>query len=180
VAAVLLVVVLYPRDIPQSLVALSPVTWEGTPRPKPFDLSRKRVGFLLAFKEFDHPVSQERIDALYESLAPTMDLHERFSVVSPGELKDILQRRWGKLSDTRDLVDRLRGPSGVSAVISVTVEEVPGGADVVTELIDTAGGNIVARKTERRLSDADLPHRIRQSAFALLLELDRASPSSPQ
>jgi hypothetical protein len=109
-----------------------------------------------------------------------MDLHERFSVVSPGELKDILQRRWGKLSDTRDLVDRLRGPSGVSAVISVTVEEVPGGADVVTELIDTAGGNIVARKTERRLSDADLPHRIRQSAFALLLELDRASPSSPQ
>lgn len=178
IAALFLVVVLYPRDIPQSVATLSPVTWEGVPKPKSFDQSRKRVAVLLAFEGFDPPIIQEKIDSLYESLAPTMEMYERFSVVSPAEVKEAASKGWGIPSDRQALLDRLRGSLGVSQVIFVRAEAAAGKTNVVTELVDAADGTVMTRKSYTGVSDSELEQTIKQSAFQAFSSLDQANPGT--
>jgi len=175
-AAVLLVVILYPHEMPQSVVALSSVTWDGTPRPKSFDQSRKRVAILVALKGFDSPMTQQRIDSFYESLAPTMELYERFSVISPGVIRETVSKGWARAQDRSDLLAGIKGSLDVSEVVFVTVEAGTEGASVVTELIDTTLGIIMAQGTLKGVSDADLERTIRQSAFSMLLAPSHENP----
>ena len=175
IAALLLVVVLYPREMPQSVVALSSVTWEGIPKPKPFDQSRKRVAILLAFKGFDPPMTQQKIDSWYESLAPPMEMYERFSVVSPAEVREAVSKGWVTARDRQDLLERLRGSLGVSQVILVRAEAALHGTNLVTELLHTASGTVIAQKTVTGVSDAELEQTIKQTAFRELLGLPMGS-----
>ncbi len=77
-AAILLVVVLYPRDFTVPDVGLSSVTWEGVPKPKAI---RDRAAFVVTFKGTCPALAQKRIDEIFQALKPDMELSERFDVI---------------------------------------------------------------------------------------------------
>ncbi len=98
-AAVLLVVILYPSGELGPTLALSPVAWEKTGpdlawmgRPGPAPQDRPKLAVLMFLAGFDQPVPRERIDAFYEALKPDADQAKRFDAISPGRVKDLIER----------------------------------------------------------------------------------------
>lgn len=168
VAAVLLVVLLYPTEKPHSLIALSSVTWQGVPKPKSFDPSRHRIAILLVLKDFPDPLPQKKVDYLYQALAPTMELYKRFQVVSPAELSDAIEQGQVRADSRKAVLRSLNKKLGVSTAIVVTLMPRGEGVQIRTELIDTASGTIRAEETEKQVTDAHIPMKIRQAVFRLL------------
>ena len=87
-AVLVLVVTFYPRDMTQPMIALSSVSWEGIPKPKSI---QKNAAFVVLFKDFKDPVPQKQIDSLYEALKPSMELNERYGIVSPAEISEAVK-----------------------------------------------------------------------------------------
>jgi hypothetical protein len=168
-AAVLMAVLLYPSEIPQSLMAPTSVTWEGTPRPKSFEPSANRLAMLIAFKGFDRPVPQAEVDALYQALAPTMELYERFQILPPKVVKDAVQKGRSALRDRTELLDRLKKRLNISYAVMVTITSRAGHAEIQVELVDTEGGKVKAEKTEANVSEKELERAVRQSALSVML-----------
>ncbi len=72
----------------QPMIALSSVSWEGIPKPKSI---QKKAAFVVLFKDFKDPVPQKQIDSLYEALQPSMELNERYGIVSPAEISEAVK-----------------------------------------------------------------------------------------
>jgi hypothetical protein len=168
-AAVLAMVLLHSPDMPQSVIALSGVTWERAPKPKAIQATAGSAAIALVLKDFDPPLPREKIDALYQALAPSMDVYERFHVVPPATVKDAVDSRDKRITDTMQLVERLGKKLHLAAALVVTVTARPKGATVELELVDTASGQIKARKTEDNIPEADLERKLRDSALSMLL-----------
>lgn len=177
VAVVLLIIFFYPREIPQSVVALSSVAWEQAPRPKQFDASRPKLAVILAFKGFDTRVSQEKIDSLYESLAPDMSIQQRVQILPPAALKEAIRNGIVNARDQNDLLTSLRTGLGVSQAVVVTFETEPQGVRVDSRLIDTSAATVIASRAMQGSSPWKLDQALRQSVFSLLTESERRDDS---
>ncbi len=116
-AAVLAFVLLRPPQMPQSVMALSSVAWEKAPKPKDLLPSAKRAAIVLALKDFDPPWPKERIDGLYEALAPPVEMYARFHIVPPRVVGESLDRSDLKLPQTSAVVDALAKKLSLSAVV---------------------------------------------------------------
>jgi len=167
VAALLVVVILYPRDMTQPMIGLSSVKWEGIPKPKSV---QKNAAFVIFFKDFKDPVPQKQIDSLYEALKPSMELNERYGIVSPAEISEAVKSGEVSSRDRSAMVTGLRKNLNVSRVLVISV--FPSGEKLAAsvELIDTASSRTLQRKTEEKVEQSELAARVRSDVFSMLLQ----------
>jgi anti-sigma factor RsiW len=169
VAAVLLAVVLLRSpDMPQSVIALSSVAWEKAPKPKAIQATGGRAAIALVFKNFDPPMGQSYINALYDKLTPTMAVYERFSMVPPDKFREAIDSQDREITDTRQLVERVGKRLNLTACLVITVTSRSGNADVKLDLIDIDSGNVRDHATVEQIPFGDLESRIRESALSVL------------
>jgi hypothetical protein len=168
-AAVLVVFFLYPREVSQYPIAFSPVTWESTPKPKAFAPSMPRVALVLAVKECDRPFTRRSLDSLYEALAPSMELYERFQIVSPAMVRNGL----GKLADAIEsrarLLEGLRTQLDISLACLVTIECKGDRMNLQTDLVDTASRAVRAGRTQSNVSPTELEAAVRSATHEVLM-----------
>jgi hypothetical protein len=168
-AAAVAVLLLYPPHLQQSILAVSSVPWEGIAKPKALPSSMKRIAVALTVKGFDPPLSEQKVDALYQALAPSMELQERFQVASPRAVKDSVGRIFSRPRDTKEALALVGSHLNVSVVAVTTVESALNGARVQTELIDPVSGRVQLRGPSAEVPLAELDRAVRESAFTLLL-----------
>jgi hypothetical protein len=168
--AVLLVVVLYPREIPQQMMAMSSVTWESVARPKTFRPEAQRAAVVMALEDFPAPLSRKRVDDLYNALAPSMAVYERYQMVPPASVSEAVRRGSLDPSDRKSMVEGLREKMGVALAVFVTVRTRAETARVEAELVDTKNGNVIKRLAEPSVSGKDLESALRKTVFDLLLQ----------
>ncbi len=167
--AVFLMVVLYPREAPQSAIALSSVSWESVPKPKTFQAIPKRTSIIMRLKDFHPAVDQTKIDALYEAMAPSMDIYERYYVVPPVLIRDLVRKRLVDPSNQTKMLRELKDQLDLTNIIDIAVVSGTEGISFRAELIDVSTGTILGKKTESKLADVDLGPGIRQAVLQLLL-----------
>ena len=167
---VLLAVMLYPREVPQSVIALSSITWENIPKPKTFQTVPKRTAIIIVLKDFHPAVDQTKIDALYESAAPTMDIYERYYVAPPGVIREAVRKRLVDPSDRTKMLRGLKDHLDLTSMVLVTAVSGTEGIAFEAELIDVSTGKILGKKTGSKLAEAVLGPEVRQAVLNLLLE----------
>jgi hypothetical protein len=166
--AVVLVVILYPREIPQQLIATSAVTWEDVAKPKAFQPGAKRTAIIMSLKDFQPPLSQKRIDSLYTAIAPTMELYERYQIITPATVRDAVKKGAIDPSDRSATLDGLREKMGVTVAVFVTVKSRAEASSIEAELVDAKTGNVIKKLSEPMVADKDLESGIRHAVFNLL------------
>ncbi|MBI5250015.1 MAG: zf-HC2 domain-containing protein [Desulfomonile tiedjei] len=166
-AAILLVVILYPRDFTVPGVGLSSVTWEGVSKPKAL---LPRAAFIITFKDFTEPLPQKSVDEIYRALKPDMELSERFMVISPAELRTAAKSGDILLDPLRigETVESLNKKLNVSRVAVLTLEASDGKFSVKVELMDAATGTSLGQRRESAIPDNQLPEKIREMVSSMM------------
>jgi anti-sigma factor RsiW len=167
---VLLAIMLYPREVPQSVIALSSVSWENVPKPKTFQAVPKRTAIIILLKDFHPAVDQPGIDALYEAVAPSMDIYERYYVVPPILIRDLVRKGLVDPSNRTKMLRELKDRLDLTSVVNVTAVSGTEGIAFEAELVDVSTGAILGKKTDSKLTRNDLGPQIRRAALQLLLE----------
>lgn len=183
VAAILVVVLIYPRGEIEPYIGLSSITWgqtddEMVSKSSPFEAQRQKVAFLLVFKDFRQRLPQEKIDKLYEALEPTPEMHKRFDFVTPGQLKDAIGKEGIKSDDTEAVMERLRKDLDVSRIVFVDVISSKDRYLIQGKLADVTGGKIVQTETEEAVQN-QLESKLRESVSALLTPQANKSNAPP-
>ena len=168
-AAILALVVFLPAPTFQTGLVLSSDTWENVPTPKAFNPGMKRAAMVVLVKDSGQEPSQKKIDSLYEALAPTMELYERFRILSPAQLRDAIGKRRYRNDSVTEIVDRLHQELHVSTVVLITIRQKKKRATVDLELVDAGSGAVQAKKVEKDVPDNVLEGTIREAAHSLLL-----------
>lgn len=168
-AAMLAVIVFYPYETPRSILALSTVSWQATPKPKSGHMSDRRAAVLLVLKDFAEPLPQSRIDSLYEALAPTMEMYERVRIVPPAMVKQAMEKKSVAFQDVDRIPAWLGKELNVGSVALVTVAAGPKGISVQSTLVDTKSGAVLAQQGERGVPEAEIDKKVRQSVRTLFL-----------
>lgn len=192
-AALLIAFLLYPADEPSPVLGLSTVTWSQVEPLHRYDhippavgaepigrlpfaqgLRDKtpRVAILIYLLGFDGPVSQERIDSLYQALAPPAQLTRRFSFVTPLEMKESLGPMGHKPLGRKELLDLLRTKREISEALVVTVSQQGDRFGIKGELVNVPAGNTVTTSSEQSIPGSQLEARLKQIAFTLLTKKD--------
>lgn len=166
-AAILLVVVLYPRDFTIPNVGLSAVTWEGVPKPKAL---RTRAAFIMTFKDFADPLPQKRIDEIYQALKPDMDLSQRFEIIPPAELKAAAKSGEIMIDPQRlgETLESLNKKLNVSRVAMFTLEPSDGKYSAKVQLMDATSGTTLNEKTESAIAENQLSDKIREMVLGIM------------
>ncbi len=170
VVALLAVMLLYPREIPQYTVALSSTTWEGVSRPKTFQSVPNRTAIVIVLKDFHPAVDQAKIDDLYDAVAPTMDIYERYYVAPPGAIRDAVRKGLIDPADPTKLLRGLKDHLDLTSMVLVTAVSETEGITFEADLVDLSTGKILDKKTESKLAENDLGPKIRQAVLNLLHE----------
>lgn len=168
-AAVLVIFLLYPREVSQYPIAFSPVTWESTPKPKAFAASMPRVAFVVAVNECDRPLTQNSLDSVYEALAPSMELYERFQIVSPAMVRNGLRKLASGIDSRARLLEGLRTQLDVSLACLVTIECKGDRMKLQADLVDTASGAVRTAGTRSAVSRSELGVAARAATHEVLM-----------
>jgi len=168
--AVLLVVILYPREIPQQMIAMSSVSWENVAKPKAFHPEAQRAAIILALRDFPASLSKTRVDALYTAVAPSMEVYERYRVVPPASVSEAVRKGAIDPSDRNTMLSGLREGMGVALAVFVTVRSRAEVTSIEAELVDTKNGDVIKKIAEPSVADKDLESGIRKAVLNLLLQ----------
>lgn len=193
-AAVLVIVVLYqgkplvpsPQTTPgpavsakaKRVIALSSVKWDrddgielmspvpAVPQPvtEPGQIKKRRIAMLIFFENLPYPFKQERIDRLYEAIRPTAAVNERFSVLTPDELKEAINKGQIKTGEKDEILKGLQDKLKVSDAIFITIAAKSDRFDVESELLDAKSGDRVKEKTKTGVRDSQLPLKVREAS----------------
>jgi hypothetical protein len=171
-AAVLAVVILYPRGGAEPLIGLSSVSWESqlslmAPEKGVEDAGKPTIAVILFFKDFKQPWPQDRIDSLYRALQPTAQMKKRFAFVSPDEVQATLQGK-GLPSSKGALLETLHKDLDVSRVVTVTLKPDGEGVSFDAELVDVNSGRTAGKQSEPGVANPELASRIKGAAFSLI------------
>lgn len=167
-AAILAGVILYPRGMPEEMIALSPVAWEQVARPKGLDHAPKRLAMVVVLKGFTERYSQARIDAIYRALAPSMDISERYQVLAPAQVRDSLRKARPSPDDTGKVLATLAQGLDVSTAAMIIIRQRAKVFDIEAQLLDAKSGSIQAHKSEARVPEDQLEHRVCAVVFGML------------
>lgn len=167
-AVVLGFVLLRSPEMPQSVIALSSVGWTNAPKPKSLHPSEKSAAILLAVEDFDPPWSQARIDKFYDALVPSVDVYDRFRIVSPRGVKASLDRSALKLRDTKAVVAAIAKKLSLTTVVVVTITARGQAASVQADRIDPSSGQVTVQKTAAYVPIANLESTVKHLAAAAL------------
>lgn len=167
-AAILVVFLMLPREIPQSAIATSSVSWQGTPKPKALPRSRHRTALIISLRGFPTRWPEQRIDTLYRAIRPGMDVYESFDLISPQRVTEAVHESGQPLRNTRDVVTLLGHELNVSRVAVVSIRSADGGLTVQGNLVDATSGTSLERVPETRVSTGDVESAVAQVASDLL------------
>jgi hypothetical protein len=165
-AVLLMVVIFYPRDMMQPTIGLSSVSWEGIPKPKSL---QEKAAFVIFLKDFKDTVPQRQIDSLYEALKPSMELNERYGIVSPAEMSEAISGGEVSSHDRSAMIEGLRKKLNVSRLLIINISPSADKVTATVELIDAIDGKTLQTKTEEKIEQSELPVRVRSDAFGMLL-----------
>jgi hypothetical protein len=180
-AAVLVLVLIYPRGAPQPMIGLSQEEWKpasmhlmGPKRgivksPVPKGVEKPRVAIILRFQDFEESPDQKFVDTLYGRLNPSFRMRKRFDFIAPMDLEKAVGEGTLKVDTTEDLLEGLRRKFNVSQVIVVTVTAEEDQYQLNAELKDLATDVIRGSPTQKNLTRAELPDTLRKSVFGLLV-----------
>jgi len=165
-AAILVVLALYPREFTEPGVGLSTITWEGALKSKAV---QKKAAVLLLF-DLEKPLSQKRIDSLYEALKPNMDVSEHFSVIPPAVLSAAIREGELRPRDEMQFLKALRSKFDVS--FAVLVELTTSGAefDIRARIMDTVDDRTLRTISMQGVSGNQLNDKVREVVFGLMLD----------
>lgn len=168
VAAVILVAVLYPRGMPEEFIALSPVSWEEAARPKGWGPDQKRVAVVLILRDFKERYPQEHIDGWFRALSPTMELSQRYHILTPSEVRNSLRRGQLASTDSGDILATLSKDLAPSLVAILTIRQQGQHFRIDGQLIDGQSGGVQARTSEQGVPLAQVPEKLRSVFLGLL------------
>ncbi len=172
-AAILVVFLLVPGEIPQSLVAPSAVTWEEVPKPKAFQTSRYRTAILIALKGFPTRWSQPRVDELYRTLIPSIELSQRFDILPPGLVSGTILKGRKGIRTKEDMLALLRKDLDVKRVAVVVVSPAQDQLKIQGELIDTQGPVSLSKTKPKLVAKKNLDTQIKQMVTDLMISKGR-------
>jgi hypothetical protein len=165
VAAILVVLVLYPRQPIEPGVGLSSVTWETALKPKTF----QKAAVLLMLKNMKPPMSQTRIDSIYESLTPDMDVSARFGLVSPAVLSAAIKNREIDAAGEKNLLSGLHSKFNVSLAFLIDISRRGDAFDVRVNVMDAGSGKTLQTAMFKDVPDSRLSEQVREAVKDLLL-----------
>lgn len=168
-AAILLLVVFYPREIPDTMVCLSSVTWNKVPRPKSGQQTTKELtAFVIVQKHFAEPLSQKEIDSIYEALEPGIEWVEHYRFVSPSAVKAVIKEWSGTTQDRVEALKALQSDLNVHNAVLITIVQLVDGIEVNTRFIDLAQGSTIRSRFEEVVDRQQLASRIREGVALLM------------
>lgn len=169
-AAILVMVSIYPREAMEPMVGLSAVTWENVPKPKTgIESSRERTAVLIFFRHLKEPMSKKKVDSLYESLAPSIEVNERYAVIPPAVLTESIRNGEINPFDRKALLQDLRTKFNAKTVAFVTIEPAERGFDVKCDLVQVSDGAVLKDKIARGVAQADLDSTVRETVWETVL-----------
>lgn len=169
-AAILIVVLIYPREAMEPMVGLSAAAWENVPRPKiGVESTRERAAVLLFFKGFRQPLSKSQVDSLYQALEPSIEVSQRFDVIPPAVLTQAIRSGEVDPFDRKKLIEGLDDKLEVARVALVTIEPANRGFDVKCDLMRTSDGLGLKKGIVRGVNEADLASTVRRTVWELML-----------
>ena len=176
-AAILALVILLPSPAFRSGFLPSSVAWENVPKPKSFGQGMKRAAMVLLLKDSGRKMPQREVDSLYHALAPTMELYQRFQIVSPEQVAEAIGKRRYRDDTVSEMVAHLHRELGVSVVALITIQPEEKGTAVEVEIVDADSGAVEAKKSERAVPDHELPMIVSAAVHSLLLTAEPAGPT---
>ena len=178
-AALIAAVLLIPWRMPEYAVVLSSVSWEQGPRPKEAGVSRMRAATIIVLEGFQQPLDQARIDDLYAAVAPTMELYEKYHMLSPQDVKKEWERKPPSISDRQSMIKWLYSKLQVARASIVTITPSESGMNVEADLTDTERGTVVNRAVARNVPQAQLKETIRRLVIGQFLPAAQPPDSPP-
>lgn len=175
-AAVLLVVLIYPRGEIETVIGLSSVNWEKAPGlslmgpriSKSPRLSKPTVAAILLFKGLDKPLAQDKIDEFYQALNPNRNMRSKFKFVTPAQLKEAFSDKDRKLTDKKALAARLAERFNVDQVVFVTIQCQEDCCKIAEEVVDTHTGNALGQAQTQVGTEKEIAGKLRHTVFPLL------------
>lgn len=171
-AAILVVVLIYPRGEIEPYIGLSSVTWKQTEddfAPKSLQVPEKkpRVAVVLLFKGFKEQLPQEKIDSLYKDLNPPEEAFERFDFLMPANVQAALK---GK-TDARDEAQaqsQIVGQVDADTAMIIEVISKKSAFEIDGRAIDAKSGKTIDRQSREHVSEAQLASELPKVLAALL------------
>ena len=175
-AAVLITAfLLYPWRMPEYAVMVSSVSWEQVPRPKEVGGTRPRSATVIVLKGFQEPLEQVRVNNLYQAAAPTMELYERYRMVSPEAVKKKWDSEPPSSANRQSLIRWLNKKLDVSRAAIITLSPDRSGINVKADLVDTASGKVLNSSRVRDIPATRLTETVRHLVLGLFLPADHPS-----
>jgi hypothetical protein len=177
-AALIAAVLLTPWRMPEYAVALSSVSWQQAPKPKEAGVSRVRAATVIVLKGFRRPLGQPRIDSLYAAVAPSMELYEKYHMVSPQDVKMEWERHPPHSSNRQSLIRWLNSRLQVSRASIVTITPSQPGMNVEADLTNPESGAVLNRGIARNVVQAQLQETIRRLVIGQFLPAAQPPPDT--
>ncbi len=176
-AVVLIVVVLYPREGPKPLIALSTVSWRGSfslmaPGLSPGTTKKPRVAMVIVLKGFKPGLTQDQIDDLYQALKPNKAIKEKYTFISPDEVSEAIGKE-RDAGDTKKLAGKLYQDLNVSKLIVITLQPDGTAVKLVVAITDARSGEIGKEQTAQAVPLTEVPGTLKHMTSMLLGSEDR-------
>ncbi|MFC1833621.1 hypothetical protein ACFL2Q_02660 [Thermodesulfobacteriota bacterium] len=173
-AAALIALVIIPIRSVGPVIGLSSVTWNGPlgnaagSIGSAYPGDKERLAIILFFEGFKEPLSQQRIDALYQAIKPDKEQEYGYEILTPAQLKAYLSGKRVNSAKAAKVYPRLVKDLGVQKVLQVVLE--PQGADIKikSRLLNAPTGEPVRDKTEYAIPRERLDSELRQAVYGLL------------
>jgi len=185
-AAILIVALLYPLRSISPKVGLSSVAWNGNGNSLTGSILsaapqvKESVAIILVFKNFNKPLSQAKIDSLYEALRPKPSQRDRFTIVAPADLKKAITGAKVDPSDETQVLRAVCTELGLKKVVLAGLSPLGKGFKVTGELVDTSTGKTVRRLTKEVQNRRELAPLLRDTCYAVLgLDSDPSGVTKP-
>lgn len=175
-AAVLLLVIIYPRGVPQDMIALSGTKWAEpsfkfmgpkpppTPTP-PITVEKPTLALVLVFRNFKKSVDQGLVDSLYNALQPTVRMKQRFRIIPPYQIKEAVATGQLSVAPAKEFMEGLHEKLDISKTLVVTIIAVHERFGLEGEFKDLRTGDSRKFKMEKEVSSTDLPSAVRNSVL---------------
>ncbi len=159
-ACVMLAATSYALAEGEPMFALSSVTWQkqpgvtakGTLSPQ----GKPRVAFIIIFRGIRTPITQERIDAMYEELTPTPDIRDRVEILAPHDIKTAIVGKGLRPEQRAALLQVISSDLGAAGVLFVDISGRESGFEIVGEFVDAGTGAVVHKERVEVPGEAQL------------------------
>jgi hypothetical protein len=128
-------------------------------------VQRPKAAVVLIFEDSKVAFPKKTIDEIYKALEPDIQISEKYDLITPAEVKEAVET--SEVPTDAQLPAVLSEKLGVSDLVTVKIDR-EGKADIT--LMNTKSGQIAGRQNMGKITSADAPAVIKESARKLLLQ----------